>query len=291
MNSPRVVLATASSLPHPESETDALAAAMNRRGFATAVWGWDEPNLPWHDVDIVIVRSTWNYLDHIEQFLAWTCRTDEVCQLLNDAKTVAWNMNKAYLLELESKGVPIVPTQLVTHVDTPLTVRGPIVIKPAMSAGARGTQRHLSSTAPEATSHLHALLESGPVLVQPYVAQIEAEGERSLMFFGGSFSHAVVKTPAPGDFRVQEHLGGMTRSYEPSQTERDVAEQVLRITRNLLEIPPLLYARVDLVPMESGPALVELELIEPYLYVAECGDPDGAIDNWCDAVSQRLRRH
>jgi glutathione synthase/RimK-type ligase-like ATP-grasp enzyme len=134
-----------------------------------------------------------------------------------------------------------------------------VVVKPAVDGGARETLRAPSGSA-EAAAHTARLAAAGDVVVQPYAAQIEA-GETSLLFFGGEFSHAVRKVPAPGDYRVQEHHGGTEHPHEPTGRELETARRAMACAPGRLT-----YARVDLVDVDGVPTLMELEVIEPDLF-------------------------
>ena len=283
-----IVLATASRLPHPDQESASLATVLCGAGMPAEVWAWDEPGLPWDAPKVVILRSTWNYIDHLDAFLAWTRRVEKSTALINDADTVAWNIHKKYLLDLRARGVPIVPTHVVTRGDPLPAVDGPVVIKPVISAGARGTKHFTHASSSEARAHLATLVQDGPALLQPFVPRVTSEGERSLVFFHDAFSHAVVKTPAAGDFRVQEHLGGQTLPYCPTDEERRVAGRVLEAVTSATGKHERLYARVDLLATNAGPVLIEVELIEPYFYVEECGDREEVFARWVEAVRTQI---
>jgi glutathione synthase/RimK-type ligase-like ATP-grasp enzyme len=140
-------------------------------------------------------------------------------------------------------------------------VAGEIVIKPAVSSGAFGAGRFAAGD-PAARDHLLGVLEAGDAIVQPYLPSVAARGERSLIYLGGQLSHSVNKQPAAGDYRVQEHHGGRVSRHEPSEDEIAVAQAALAYLD-----APLVYARVDLVHGEDGPMVIELELIEPELFL------------------------
>jgi glutathione synthase/RimK-type ligase-like ATP-grasp enzyme len=185
--------------------------------------------------------------------------------MLNPAEVILWNSHKRYLLELADRGVAVVPTTLLRQSDGLRGVArsmygGDVVIKPAVSVGADNTSHvHLSDRgAPE---QLGKLMARGDVLIQPYLPEI-ATGEVSLIYFGGEFSHAVRKTPVAGDFRVQVRYGGANTSHQPSAAERAVGDAAVMAVDQ-----PTAYARADLVTTADGPLLMELELIEPQLFL------------------------
>ena len=185
------------------------------------------------------------------------------------------NVAKRYLIELADAGVPVVPTRLLQPGDGLAGATGRIVLKPEIAAGADGIGL-FDPDDPAAATHLAALYGRGNVLLQPYLPSVR-DGERSLMYLGGSYSHAVRKVPAGGDFRVQVEHGGVTTPYDPSAAERRVADRALAAVA-----ADLLYARVDLVTTPDGPLLMELELIEPELFLTHA---DGALDRFAGVIA------
>jgi glutathione synthase/RimK-type ligase-like ATP-grasp enzyme len=262
-----VRLVTARRSPAPDTESPRVAAALAALGVAAEIAAWDDPAVDWGAARANVIRSTWNYPEHLGAFLAWVERAAAAAPLWNPPRVVRWNAHKGYLLALAERGAPVVPTALVRRGEPArlaerLRARGwsDAVAKPAVGLGAAGTARVRGDAAGEA--HLAGLLASGDALIQPYVASLASEGERSLVYFGGALRHAVRKQPAPGDFRVQEHVGGRTAPSAAGGDEVAVAEAVLAGVGE-----PLLFARVDLVRIAGRPHVSELELIEPSLYL------------------------
>jgi glutathione synthase/RimK-type ligase-like ATP-grasp enzyme len=196
-------------------------------------------------------------------------------------------MNKKYLLDLAARGVPIVPTEYLAKADRPslraiLARRGwtEAVVKPAVAAGTHGAWRTSLGAAQAGQARLAEQLGPGDVLVQPYMPEVASKGEWSLVFFGLEYSHAVLKRPAGGDFRVQEHLGGKTVAAEPGPS---LVEQARRVITAVGE--PLLYARVDGVERDGQFVLMELEINEPSLFL---GLRDGAGRRFAEAILRFL---
>jgi hypothetical protein len=191
--------------------------------------------------------------------------------MLNPAETVLWNMDKAYLQDLERNGVKVVPTVWLRKGE-PADLRAILerhawdeaVIKPSISATAFKTWRTTLADAPNSNTELQQMLAAADLLVQPFIKEVAEKGEWSLVFFGGEYSHAVLKRPRNGDFRVQERYGGSSRRETPP------AELVARASEVLsLASKPWSYARVDGVEVDGELMLMELELIEPYLFLSE----------------------
>lgn len=277
---PLVVMLSGNNLPVPDPEMPLLEDALADLGVQTRVVLWaDQAGLA-EPADLVVIRSTWDYTNDADGFLA-ALRTIGA-PLANPVDVVAWNSHKGYLVELAAVGVPVVPTVLIRRgaPDEEPLPPGEIIVKPAIAAGAFGIGR-FDAAGPASAAHISVLLQTGDVLVQPFQPAVMS-GERSLMYLGGEFSHAVRKVPANGDFRVQEFYGGRNHQHEPTSAEFSVAHAALAA------VPAdLLYARVDLVPSADGPLLMELELIEPYLFLT---DAAGSTQRFAAAIMNRLAR-
>ncbi len=247
-----------------------------------AALGWTVEEVPWRRdanwdaFDVVVVRSPWDYQDAPDDFFRVLEAVDRSsARLENPLSVMRWNLRKTYLRDLDAAGVPIVPTVWADGLTTAAladAVRqwGEVVAKPQVSANADGTFRLADDH--EAWGEAVSTLADRPVMVQPFLQSVVEEGEWSTFALGGEVSHAILKTPAAGDFRVQEEHGGTIRTVEPS-------EELLALTSAALAaVPwpdPLLYARVDAVRLPDGVpggvadgslAIIELELIEPSLY-------------------------
>jgi glutathione synthase/RimK-type ligase-like ATP-grasp enzyme len=253
-----VHLLTGERMPKPDPESHLLVAELERLGISAPVVPWTDPGAG--EADVVLIRTTWDYTSRRDEFVEWCERTSARAPVLNPPEVVRWNSHKGYLRELARAGVPTVPTRVVTHAgEAPFD--GAVVVKPAVSSGAFGAGRFAAGD-PGAREHLLGVLEAGDAIVQPYVPSVAERGERSLIYLGGELSHAVNKQPAAGDYRVQSHYGGVVTRHEPTSSELAAAEAALaQVTE------PLTYARVDLVEGEEGPMVIELELIEPELFL------------------------
>lgn len=266
----RVAVATCDQFPELEDDDRLLAAALAARGCAPTPAVWDDPAVDWSAFDRVLIRSTWGYHEKPDAYLLWLERfRSRPGTLWNPPDVVADNVHKGYLLDLERAGIPIVPTELVRageprSLGAILTRRGwsRAVVKPAVSAGAADTWTVGTEPGDGEPSELRFrdLVADRDVLIQPYLDEIRDEGEWSLVFIAGRYSHAVVKTPAEGDFRVQTEHGGTFRAGAPSADLIDRAARVVETIRQ-----PWLLARVDGIVRDGRFLLLELELNEPYL--------------------------
>jgi glutathione synthase/RimK-type ligase-like ATP-grasp enzyme len=306
VTSPRIALATCSSLPALDDDDAPLVPALAERGVVAEPVVWDDPAVDWSVYDLVLIRSTWDYTDRPREFLEWTRRVEESTRLINPASAVAWNIDKSYQRTLERAGLPIVPTIWLDpernfdsrSIHTRFPAFGDFVIKPTISAGSRDTGRYSAGETPSralAITHAKSLLQAGRhVMLQRYLRQVDTVGETAIVFVDGVFSHAVRKAPLlDGPFRAPTtpsvlYKEEVMSARDASPAEREVAERVMAALPDL--VPgvdgPLVYARVDLIPDDAGnPVVLELELTEPSFFFALA---PGAIDRVVDAVVGRL---
>ena len=242
---------------------------------------WDTKNVNWHEYHAVVIGTTWDYCDRYDEFLAALKTINQNTTLFNSLNLVRWNSNKQYLRELEKKSIGIVPTFWVD--DPSETVQwaslfaqfdtDTLVAKQQIGANAEGQfLLHPHEQAPQLTQAM---------MVQPFLPAIQEEGEYSLIFINGEFSHAALKRPKTGDYRIQASYGGAEFVARLSEDEINTAKFAVQAIE---ELP--LYARVDMVRGETGELLLmELELVEPYLY-PEQGESLGTI--LFDALKFRL---
>jgi glutathione synthase/RimK-type ligase-like ATP-grasp enzyme len=254
-------------MPKPDPEIHLLVAALEQQSIGVVIRPWDDTTA-WASVPLVVIRSPWDYSDAHEEFVTWAGGVAAVTALINPLEVLEWNIHKRYLLGLASAGVPTIATTLVARNASSAeqahaleAYPGEIVIKPAVSVGAIGALRAVSDS-PEAASHLAELVSAGDVLLQPLARAVLDEGESSLIYFGGQFSHAIRKIPAAGDYRVQDHHGGRVVAHTPTADEFAVAAAALAAAPAATA-----HARVDLVKVDGSAAVMELEAIEPQLFL------------------------
>ena len=257
--------------PAHSGEADApLVASLRARGAEAVQPCWDDPEMPWDTFDLVAVRSTWNYAPRREEFLAWAegvARTTTVC---NPADVLRWNTHKGYLIELEERGAPVIPTAWLGRGDRVelaalLAARGwtAAVAKPAVGVGGRGMIRVHPGETEHAQPELDRLLADGDVLVQPYLDTVEKVGELSVVVIDGEVTHAVRKRPREGEYRIHRARGGSYERVDPGADAAALARWMVEATGQ-----PLLFARIDLIEDEVGALqVVELEATEPDLYL------------------------
>jgi len=275
---PAIALATYASLPGCAADEHPLIECLAALGVRARGAVWDDPSIPWHEFDGVIVRSCWDYHLRHDDFFRWVDRvTASGVPIWNSPKVLRWSSRKTYLHDLTIGGVRTVPTLWLLP-DNPRATTASLaailtdtgweraVVKPIISASAHETWSltidEVRDNAAEWDARLRALIARPGVMVQPFVQEVESDGEWSLQFFGGVFSHAVRKYAALGDFRVTREWGGWHEAVTPSPNVIRQAERALRTAPG-----ESVYARVDGVVVGDDLVVTELELLEPSLFL------------------------
>jgi hypothetical protein len=274
-----VALATCAELPEPDTDMAPLLAALRSSGLSAEALPWDAPDADFASAHVTLLRSTWNYPEHTQRFLAWVDRVAGSATLRNPAHVVRWNAHKGYLLDLAARGVPVTPTCLVHRGDRqPLAdVMGAhgwreVVVKPAVSAASRDTLRVGPSALERGEAHLRALAAREDVLVQPFLSSVEGHGERAIVWIDGAPTHAVRKSP-----RFSGDVESVSAAVAIADDEAALAQRAVAAAPG-----PLLYARIDVARDDDGhPVVMELELIEPSLFFPQS---PGALERYTAAV-------
>jgi glutathione synthase/RimK-type ligase-like ATP-grasp enzyme len=269
-----IALATSADLPDLDPDSQLLLAPLAALGVDVTIAVWSDPTVAWDRFDAVVIRSTWDYFDREDKFLAWVARAGAQAQrFFNPPDLVAWNAHKTYLRDLAAQGVPVVDTQWLARGEQATVEHDHGIVKPAVSGGAQGLERVRRGDT------LHA---GEDLLIQPFLPSIVDEGELSLFYAAGTFSHMVRKVPAQGDIRVQPEYGSDVRQEPPTDEARTTAQAVLDAIGRQLP-----YARVDLVRAPDGTLrLIELEIIEPQLYL---GWAPGSAERFATAIAAAAR--
>jgi len=274
-------------------EVGKLKPALAAEGMELSEVRWREITDRAGEFDAILPLMVWDYFEGNEEaFLTAIAEAEKVTPVFNDFDTLKWNADKSYLDELKDRGAPVIRTTAVDFVTQSNAARAfeeletdTLVIKPRVGGGAwRQVLYRQGDSFPEP-----AELPPEGALLQAFLPSVKEEGEYSFLYFGGRFSHAVRKTPKAGDYRIQSIYGGYEETYVPTEAELETARSVLD---TLDELP--LYARVDLLRGRDGQLeLIELEMIEPYLYLphtpGEAGENEGA-QNFAKALKTRLEK-
>ena len=290
-----IALVTARAARELDEDLAPLLAALKDVGLRPVVVEWDHPAVDWSAFSLALLRSTWDYSSRFDEFLGWLERAGRATTVLNPLQLVRWNVDKHYLGVLEGKGVSIVSSRFVEPGDDAAGALqqflqqhpgGDLVIKPAIGAGSRDAQRHGRSDYAPMLAHLTRLLEQRrSVLLQPYLARVDEQGETALIYFEGRYSHAIRKGP------LLRRGSAPTRALfapeiitprTPGPDEQALAERALAA----LPFDMPLYARVDLIRAADGaPCVLELELAEPSLFFAYA---PGAAARFAEAIGRRV---
>lgn len=280
---------TWSGLPEGAASERLLLPHLSEAGIKTRILDWRTPGFDFSQFDLVVLRSCWDYHLRAAEFTEWLRRTAREVPVLNDLPTVLWNQNKFYLQEMEHRGIEIAPTIFTTG-SAPIGAAGraqieswpKIVVKPAVSASAHKTCL-MDGVALPTDTELARQMGGGPFLIQQFIPEIQSHGEISFIYIDGIFSHAVLKRPAAGDFRVQQEHGGSAEIFLPSS---ELLDQANHIASTVPQVRDSLYCRIDAVARDGRLVLMELELIEPELFL---GLADGVAKRFAEAIVGRMR--
>ncbi len=285
----KIAFVTCSTKPEFASDDIPVVDLLQSKGTEVQPLPWDAESDQWKAFDLVVIRSCWNYHLHPEKFMQWLDQMEsQKVKLFNSAKTVRWNLHKGYLKELEQKGVPLPETiwlkkgkganlsQLITEKNWEKAV-----VKPAISATAFNTFLVSHAENEQQQQKFAEQLFSADTLIQKFMPEVQQEGEWSLIFFDKKFSHSVIKRPTSKDFRVQNDFGGSAELASPPPFALEQAQKVL-----LMIDEPLLYTRVDGVISNNQFLLMELELIEPMLFLA---DEKDAGERFANSIIEKCR--
>jgi hypothetical protein len=286
----RIALATSSNYPDLTLDDRLLPPALTGLGLHAEPAVWNDPGVEWQRFRAVVLRSAWDYHLRVNEFLDWLARIETLgIPIWNPPVIVRWNAHKTYLRDLEKKKISIIPTIWVERNDA--ASLGEIlkdadwreaVVKPAVSATAHGMFRTSMNRAGADQPAVDSLLQNGTIMVQPFVEEVCSKGEWSLMFFDRKYSHAVLKRPKEGDYRVQNDFGGsVIAQISPERFIVD-AERAIGTVDG-----PLLYARVDGIEVANQLCVVEMELIEPALFLA---NSDSAPARLAEVISHFIER-
>lgn len=286
----RVALVTSSAFPQLWEDDQLLQRALEALGIEAVPAVWSDASIDWTSFDALVIRSPWDYFERPVEFRRWLdARIASGVLMCNAADILDWNFDKAYLQELEAAGVALVPTICIAggeQADVAALARArgwdEIVVKPSISGGGYRTDRFRVEDAPAYAARIDETLQDRGVLVQPFLPEILTDGELSLLYFDGEFSHAVRKRPKAGDYRVQFAYGGTSETIE---VDPDLIAQGRACALAAPSLP--VYARVDGVVQDGRFLLMELEVFEPVMFLAR--HPEAPM-RFARAVQGRLAR-
>lgn len=258
---------------------------LTKRGYACQGVVWDDPAVDWENAGTCVLRSTWDYHVKFKQFMQWLDEVSSRMQIINRPEIVRWNVRKTYLRDLEALGVPITPTRWLTDAseksiaDAGKSFAGAekVVVKPTIGLATSGVKMVAREELLTLNDHIKELLSLGEVMLQPYFSSVQDYGERSLIFLGGTYSHAARKSA----FQHMAAAGGAgERAIVADEKEIEIATATMRALCMVpalqsagITLEQIAYARVDLIrDHENKPVILEVELVEPSLFLAYSPD-------------------
>ena len=253
-----------------ESEDDKLLLFLKDKGLNIEKIIWNDAHINWEDYSLAILKSPWDYFDLIEDFYKWLDLLEaKKVKLLNPIDVVRWNSNKKYLQEIEAAGLKIIPSAFINKQENVILKHffekfntNKLIVKPCISGGAKNTFKVTLENVEEVNQKLNQLIQNEDLIIQPFLPEILESGEWSFIFFNSIYSHSLIKQAKPGDFRVQPAHGGTVHPQQPDEELITTAQQyVTFFAKNCL------YARVDGTVVNGEFLLMELELIEPFLFL------------------------
>lgn len=288
----QLAVVTGALVPELSDDGRRLAAALTDRGLENEPVRWDDPSVDWAAYDAVLFRSCWDYPDDLDRFRRLLDEVEAAdCLVANPMAVIRWNLHKSYLLDLANAGVEVPQTVVVERgsdhsLEDILSENGwqEAVVKPAIGAMSSNVRRISFDDAADHQAHFDELVDVQDVLVQAFVPEI-IHGERSIVFFGGKFSHTWNSLPEPDDVTS---FDGIDPDYAPRRVVREQAQTVVQAVLDEFAIAPseLPYARVDYVTRDDTLILLELELIEPFLGLDRGTD---TVSMFCDALEAYFR--
>lgn len=255
----------------PDDEDAVLLEFLKAKGLEAELAVWSDPEKDWTGYEAIILKSPWDYHERLEEFMSWLDHVGALgLRCLNPVEVVKWNLDKHYLKDIAAAGLPVLRSEFIAkggrielgdyfdqfNTDT-------LIVKPAVSGGSKNTFKIGREEAAAYSGKITELVNSEAYLVQPFVSQIQSEGEWSFLFFAGEYSHCVLKKTSQGDFRVQDKFGG---TVHPQTAPLELLVQADKYVREFAG--GCLYCRVDGVNIGGVFHLMELELIEPALFLS-----------------------
>jgi glutathione synthase/RimK-type ligase-like ATP-grasp enzyme len=288
----QIAIATCDEFPDLHISAQQILEPLRRRGLHPEPRIWNDERINWQEYDAVLLRSVWDYHRHIDAFRAWLNHLETLgVPVWNPPQLLRWNLDKRYLTQLAAHDVPVPPTVFIEDSETSLLeilqdndwLRA--VVKPVISAGGDDTWQTSRHNAATDQPRFEQLVQRVAVMVQPFMPQI-AQGEWSLLYFNGMYSHALLKVPGQNQMFVHAERGGSTRQMSPPVDFIVQGSRAVRLVEQLTGVCPL-YARVDGVVQDGRLCLMELECVEPELFFQHTGYD--APERFADALWQRIK--
>ena len=290
-----IALVTTHEARGHDKDLGILSRALGACGAEWEIVDWDDQHVDWSRFSIAVLRSTWDYHERLGEFLVWARGVGARTRLFNQLDIVQWNVDKRYLIDLAGASIDVMPTTFVSRPNdlASLDLTNDVIVKPAVSAGSNNTARHVGD--PDAAlAHVQRIMRtSGVALVQPYQATIDTLGETGLVYLAGEFSHAFGKAAIFGDNDPRHnglYMEEQITARIATSAERALGDRVMAVLADRFGEPPL-YARIDMVTNGVGvPEIMEVELVEPSLYLHLDDDAPARAASALVEASRRARQ-
>lgn len=290
-----IALVTTHEARGHDKDLGILSRALDACGAEWEIVDWDDQHVDWSRFSIAVLRSTWDYHERLGEFLVWARGVGAKTRLFNQLDIVQWNVDKRYLIDLAGASIDVMPTTFVSRPNdlASLDLTHDVIVKPAVSAGSNNTARHVGD--PDAAlAHVQRIMRtSGVALVQPYQATIDTLGETGLVYLAGEFSHAFGKAAIFGDNDPRHnglYMEEQITARIATSAERALGDRVMAVLADRFGEPPL-YARIDMVTNGVGvPEIMEVELVEPSLYLHLDDDAPARAASALVEASRRARQ-
>lgn len=290
-----IALVTTHEARGHDKDLGILSRALDASGAKWEIVDWDDQHVDWSRFSIAVLRSTWDYHERLGEFLVWARGVGARTRLFNPLDIVQWNVDKRYLIDLAGASIDVMPTTFVSRPTDLATVdlTRDVIVKPAVSAGSNNTARHVGDPV-AARQHVERIMRSsGVALVQPYQPTIDTLGETGLVYLAGKFSHAFGKAAIFGDSDPRHnglYMEEQISARNASSAERALGDRVMAVLADRFGEAPL-YARIDMVTNAVGvPEIMEVELVEPSLYLHLDDDAPSRAASALVEASRRARQ-
>lgn len=288
-----IALVTYDDMPDLTPSDQLLREKLSAHNIQSSAISWHDTTIDWRQFDAVIIRTTWNYHQHPVEFKAWLTQMEEQgVRLYNPAPTLLWNMRKTYLRQLSDMGILIIPTVWASQTEpqdlkSVLGAQGwtEALLKPVFGAGSKGIKVINIHAVDEAQATLDQMLTLGEVMIQPIIKEVR-NGELSMVYFNHEYSHTIRKTPQGDDVLLDSSKPNATQIDDAPEFAVEIGLNILEQTQKLMETDPFLYARVDGVIVDGEFLLMELELLEPHLFLNLAGDD--AAERFAKVIDNRI---
>lgn len=290
-----IALVTTHEARGHDKDLGILSRALDASGAEWEIVDWDDQHVDWSRFSIAVLRSTWDYHERLGEFLVWARGVGARTRLFNPLDIVQWNVDKRYLIDLAGASIDVMPTTFVSRPSdlAAVDLTRDVIVKPAVSAGSNNTARHVGNPV-AARQHVERIMRSsGVALVQPYQPMIDTLGETGLVYLAGEFSHAFGKAAIFGDSDPRHnglYMEEQISARNASSAERALGDRVMAVLADRFGEPPL-YARIDMVTNAVGvPEIMEVELVEPSLYLHLDDDASSRAASALVEASRRARQ-